>query len=162
VSKTILVGEPQILGEANALAELTGSFEDAVGEMKGLGEEAIATGRSLGEMKQLGEVAAQRDGVAGDTSEAIGKIRAQADDVAPSVALRIRAADREHGRRARPLRRQTDESRSRLTALMAVLGKGLAPGAGARVQSQVLSSIEGSALDINRTLGRDILDDEAR
>lgn len=163
VSKTILVGEPQILAEANALADLTGSYEDAVGEMQGLGKEAIATGRSLGEMRQLGEVLHNVMGVAGDTEEALGKMRAQAEDMgtiggAVAFARQIESLSGvlDH------FSVKSTESRDRLTGLIAVLGKGLAPNVAGRVQAQVLGSLDSSALDISRTLGRDILDEQGR
>ena len=163
VSKGILVGEPQIASEAAALANLTGSFNDALGEMEGLGEEAIATGRTSAEMKPLGEVLHNVLGVAGDTREALGKIRAQAEElgtVGGPAALEQQIESM--GVVLDHFSAQTEESRNRLTALMAVLGKGLAPGAANRVQSQVLNTLEGSALDISRTLGHDILDEEGK
>lgn len=160
-SKSILVGEPQILAESRAMANLTGDYRGALDAMAGLGEEAIATGRSADEMAPLGVVLKNVLNVAGDTRDALGTIRAQAEALgtvggAAMFERQIEANAAALGH----FSAKSDDARNRLTALVGVLGKGLSPQLAGEAQSSTLNFLQGSALDINRTLGVDILDRE--
>lgn len=159
-SKNILIGEPQIAAEARGIAALTGDFKGAMSAMKGLGEEAIATGRSADEMAPLGVVLKNVLGVSGETEEALGKIRAQADKLGTvgGAAMFERQIEALGGAMA-GFDAKTERARDRLTAFAGVLGRGLAPNVASKVQQQTLGALESSALEINRTLGRDILDE---
>lgn len=159
-SKAILVGEPAIAAEARAISGLTGDFRGAMEAMQGLGEEAIATGRSADDMAPLGVVLKNVLGVAGDTREELGKIRSQADALgniggAATFERQIEAL----GGVLEGFSAKTDSARNRLTAFAGVLAHGLTPNVAGKVQQQTLGALEGSALEINRTLGRDILDE---
>lgn len=160
LSKHILEGEQAIAGQSRALSRLTGDFGGAIAAMDGLGTEAIATGHTADEMLPLGAVLHNVLGVAGDTSAALGQIRAQAEALGTvggpaALGAQITSA----GGALAKFGAQTDEQRGRLVALMGTLGRGLNPEQAGRVQSGVLGALEGNALEISRTVGHDVLDE---
>ncbi len=159
-SKGILVGEPAIAAEARGISTLTGDLRGALDAMEGLGEEAIATGRSAEEMAPLGVVLHNVLGVAGDTREELGKLRAQADAVGTvGGPEQLERQIESLGGTLSGFSAKTDDARNRLTAFVGVLGAGLSPNIAGKVQQAVLGQLQGRALEINRTLGRDILDE---
>ena len=126
----------------------------------GFSEVALAVGRDLGD--ELPLAAALRDmGVTAERLPAeLGRIRNMAEQVATvggHVALKDQFAA------LQPLlsgvATESDAARSRLEALVTVLGKGLKPEQAKQVGAAALQMIRSRALDIERMTGRRVLND---
>ena len=162
--------EKKTLTSAVAMADLSrqlgrvtydGKFAaDSIGT---LGDEALAVGRDLGD--ELPLAAALRDmGVTAKRLPAeLGRIRDMAEQVATvggHVALKDQIAA------LQPLlsgvATESDAARSRLEALVAVLGKGLKPEQAKQVGAAALQMIRSRALDIERATGRRVIDDQGQ
>ena len=129
----------------------------------GFSEVALAVGRDLGD--ELPLAAALRDmGVTAERLPAeLGRIRDMAEQVATvggHVALKDQLAA------LQPLlsgvATESDAARSRLEALVAVLGKGLKPEQAKQVGAAALQQIRARALDIERATGRRVIDDQGQ
>ena len=159
-SDAIMVGERAIAAQSSALARLTGDFKGAVAAQKGLGEEALATGRTSEEMIPFGAVLKNVLNVAGDTSDAIGVIRAQARDMATTggpAALEAQLVSLSGA--MSHFSAKTEEQRNRLTGLVAVLGKGQTPEVAQRTAASVLGTLDSNWEAVNRTVGYDAYDE---
>lgn len=161
LSKQDLIGEDRLVGMARSLGRVTYDATGSIQAIHGLNEEAVATGRSAEEMLQLGEVLHNSLGVIGDTSDALGKIRAQAEALGTTggpAALQNQIVSL--GNAMSQLATDTEGRRNRLTAFFGVVGQGMSPQAAARAQAGAIGALEGNALDISRTLGYDVLDEQ--
>lgn len=142
-------------------ASYDGKF--AVGSISALADEALAVGRDLGDELPLG-LAMQRLGV---TTEALpgelGRVRDMAErlgTVGGPAALRDTLAALSP--QLDNVATASDESRAKLEALVAVMGKGLKPGQAQAVAGDALSMIKRRALDIERLTGKRVLDDKGQ
>jgi hypothetical protein len=140
-------------------ASYDGKF--AVGSISALADEALAVGRDLGDELPLG-LAMQRLGV---TTEALpgelGRVRDMAErlgTVGGPAALRDTLAALSP--QLDNVATASDESRAKLEALVAVMGKGLKPGQAQAVASGALSLVQSRALDIERLTGKRVLNDK--
>lgn len=140
-------------------ASYDGKF--AVGSISALADEALAVGRDLGDELPLG-LAMQRLGV---TTEALpgelGRVRDMAErlgTVGGPAALRDTLAALSP--QLDNVATASDESRAKLEALIAVMGKGLKPGQAQAVASSALSLVQSRALDIERLTGKRVLNDK--
>lgn len=140
-------------------ASYDGKF--AVGSISALADEALAVGRDLGDELPLG-LAMQRLGV---TTEALpgelGRVRDMAErlgTVGGPAALRDTLAALSP--QLDNVATASDESRAKLEALIAVMGKGLKPGQAQAVASGALSLVQSRALDIERLTGKRVLNDK--
>lgn len=142
-------------------ASYDGKF--AVGSISALADEALAVGRDLGDELPLG-LAMQRLGV---TTEALpgelGRVRDMAErlgTVGGPAALRDTLAALSP--QLDNVATASDESRAKLEALVAVMGKGLKPGQAQAVASGALDMVKSRALDIERLTGKRVLDDKGQ
>jgi hypothetical protein len=160
VSKQTLVGEQQLISWSKTVGRLTYSYTGAVASAKSLHDESLATGKSFDEMGQLGVTLNQGLGVTGDMGAALGKIRAQAEALGTVGGVSAfqdqiqQAADSMVG-----LADATDEQRDTFTALMGVVGKGLAPRQAAAAQRGVQGFVEQNATMAHLLGGVDIYDE---
>lgn len=146
---------------ATALGRVTYDGKGAVASVSALADEALATGRDLGDELPLA-VALRGMGVDAErlTGE-LGRVRDIAETVGtiggPQALKDTLAA---LGPVLAGVSTQTDESRAKLEALVAVLGKGLKPQQAQAVAGAALQAVRSRAMDIERvTGGRRVLDD---
>ncbi len=145
---------------ATALGRVTYDGKGAVASVSALADEALATGRDLGDELPLA-VAMRGMGVEAErlTGE-LGRVRDIAETVGtiggPQALKDTLAA---LGPVLAGVSTQTDESRAKLEALVAVLGKGLKPQQAQAVAGSALQAVRARAMDIERVTGRRLLDD---
>lgn len=145
---------------ATALGRVTYDGKGAVASVSALADEALATGRDLGDELPLA-VAMRGMGVEAEklTGE-LGRVRDMAETVntigGPQALKDTLAA---LGPVLAGVSTQTDESRAKLEALVAVLGKGLKPQQAQAVAGSALQAVRSRAMDIERVTGRRVLDD---
>lgn len=145
---------------ATALGRVTYDGKGAVASVSALADEALATGRDLGDELPLA-VAMRGMGVEAErlTGE-LGRVRDIAETVGtiggPQALKDTLAA---LGPVLAGVSTQTDESRAKLEALVAVLGKGLKPQQAQAVAGGALQAVRSRAMDIERVTGRRVLDD---
>lgn len=145
---------------AASLGRVTYDSKGAVASVSALADEALATGRDLGDELPLA-VALRGMGVDAErlTGE-LGRVRDMAESVGtiggPQALKDSLAA---LGPVLAGVSTTTDESRAKLEALVAVLGKGLKPQQAQAVAGAALSAVRSRAMDIERVTGRRVLDD---
>ena len=163
VEKKTLTSAVAMADLSRQLGRVTYDGKFAAGSIATLGDEALAVGRDLGD--ELPLAAALRDmGVTAERLPAeLGRIRDMAEQVSTvggSVALKDQLAA------LQPLlsgvATESDAARSRLEALVAVLGKGLKPEQAKQVGAAALQQIRARALDIERATGRRVIDDKGQ
>lgn len=145
---------------AASLGRVTYDSKGAVASVSVLADEALATGRDLGDELPLA-VALRGMGVDAErlTGE-LGRVRDMAESVGTiggPQALKDTLAGL--GPVLAGVSTQTDESRAKLEALVAVLGKGLKPPQAQAVAGAALQAVRSRAMDIERVTGRRVLDD---
>lgn len=162
--------EQKTLTSAGAMAEFSralgrttydGRF--AVEAVNALSEEALAMGRDLGDELPLGVALFDLGVKAKDLGPELGRIRDIAEQVGTvggPTALNDTLASL--GPVLQTVSADTDKARTRLEALVAVLGKGLKPQQAQAVSSGAMGMIKSRALDIERVTGRHVLDDQGR
>lgn len=144
---------------ARSIAAVTYDLDGATKSAGALGDEALATGREFDEMNGL-YVALQKAVPPGrDVGDVLKTIRAQAETLGTIGGPRafedqIRSLDGALSH----LSSKADVGK--FTALMGTLGKGLRPEQAQRVQQRVSGALESQAVDISRTVGYDILDEQ--
>lgn len=159
LSKEILVGQRQQADFARSLGRVTGDAKGSVEALRGLGTAALAAGRTLDDNLEVGAGLRQGLGVVGDTTEALGKLRSQADAAGIDWVNFTDAITSSKGA-LEQVGLQADGTKDKMTALAAVLGKGFSREGQARVTAGVVGTLQGRALDIERMLGHRILDDQ--
>ena len=146
-----------------SLGKATYDMQSAIAAQKGLGEQGILTGRAPQEMQALGAALHNVLGVTGDTTEAIGKLNAQAQllgtiggpaafadtftALAPTLAQSVS---------------QLDGAREKAHAFVSAITAGMRPERAASGGAGVLSALQGNYFDLNYTLGYDILDENGQ
>lgn len=159
LSKEILVGQRQQADFARSLGRVTGDAKGSVEALRGLGTAALAAGRTLDENLEVGAGLRQGLGVVGDTTEALGRLRSQADATGIDWVNFTDAITSSKGA-LEQVGLQADGTKDKMTALAAVLGKGFSREGQARVTAGVVGTLQGRALDIERMLGHRILDEQ--
>src|SRR3990167_3236383 len=157
LSKQTLRSEPAIAAWAKSLGRMTYDYRGAFEAAKGLSDEADATGKSFEEMTSLGALLHNVLGVGGDTSKALGEIRAQAEALGTTggpAALQDQLAGLSGV--FSQLEAKTDEERRKLVALAGGLGAGYGTEAAGRVQQRVIGAVSSDPLRWERYLGRSI------
>lgn len=157
----ILTSAPAIASFGAELGRATYDGKSAADAVKGLGLEALATGRTLQDELQLGATLRTGLGVVGDTIGELDRLRAIADQVG-TVGGHLALQDSLIALRPQleGVNTSTDEARAKLEALVAVLGKGLRPGQATAAASAALSTLRARALDIERATGKQVLNDQ--
>ena len=159
--------EAQILTSAPAMADFSQSLgratydsQSAAEAVAGLGMEAVATGRSLQDELQLGETLRSGLGVVGDVTAELDRMRAIAEQVG-TVGGHLAFKDSLTALRPQleGVALNSDEARAKIEALVAVLGKGLKPGAQTAVAGAAFSTLKSMALDIERATGKQVVND---
>ena len=119
----------------------------------------IAAANPAAILAMIAEIDSLRDQVNGLTGE-LGRVRDMAESVGtiggPQALKDSLAA---LGPVLAGVSTTTDESRAKLEALVAVLGKGLKPQQAQAVAGAALSAVRSRAMDIERVTGRRVLDD---
>ena len=159
LSRELLVGQAAQADFAKGLGRVTYDARGSLDALKGLGTEALATGRKLDEELSLGEALHNGLGVIGDTTTALGKLREQAE-LAGIDHVKFKDALTSVGGQLDQVGRQADGTKDRFTAMAAILGKGFGKGGQERLMSGVIGTLQGRALDVERMLGKRILDDQ--
>ena len=135
--------------------KLTYNLRGARSDIKALAAEGAAGGRSLEEELSLGRTMRQDLGVTGELSTALGKLRAQADQLGVVGGPEALGDMLQRlGPQLQQVSLKSDEARGRLTAFLGELGRGRNADAGARIGSSVLGAIQGNWQAVERTLGR--------
>ncbi len=159
----LLTSAPELAQFTKALGQMTYDPKGSIEAIEGLGTEALATGKTLQEELDLGVMLRDGLGVVGDTTEELGRLRAMAEQVS-TVGGHLAFKDTLQS--LAPLlgmvNTATDESRHKLEALMAVLGKGLQPQDATMVGASALATLKSRALDIERVTGKRVLDDQGQ
>lgn len=156
----LLTSAPELAQFTKALSSMTYDPKSSLEAIDGLGIEALATGKTLQEELDLGRMLHEGLGVIGSTTEELGRLRSMAEQVG-TVGGHL--AFKDSLQALTPLlstvNTTTDESRHKVEALLAVLGKGLKPQHATQVGASALSTLKARALDIERVTGRRVLDD---
>lgn len=148
---------------AKSLGRATYDSKFAAESVAALGDDALSMGRDLGD--ELPLAAALRD--MGVTSSGVAAELGRLRDMAERVGtIGGPAALKDTMAALQPLlagvATESDEARARLEALIATLGKGLKPQQAQAVGSAALSTIRGRAMDIERLVGRNVIDDKGQ
>ena len=163
VGKATNQSEMAVRSLADALGKATYDFHGAIAAQKGLGEQALFTGRTPQEMQALGKSLHDVLGVTGDTTVAIGRLNAQAQmlgttggpaafaDMFVSLSGTLSRSVSSMG-----------GAREQAMALVGTVTHGMRPEAAAAGGSSLLSSLQGNYFDLNYTLGYDILDENGQ
>lgn len=139
--------------------KLTYNLRGARADIKALAAEGAAGGRSLEEELSLGRTMRQDLGVTGELSTALGKLRAQAEQLGVVGGPEALGDMLQRlGPQLQQVSLKSDEARGRLTAFLGELGRGRNADAGARIGSSVLGAIQGNWQAVERTLGRRVRD----
>lgn len=145
---------------ATALGRVTYDGKGAVASVSALADEALATGRDLGDELPLAASLRGMGVEAERLTGELGRVRDMAETVGtiggPQALKDTLAA---LGPVLAGVSTQTDESRAKLEALVAVLGKGLKPQQAQAVAGSALQAVRSRAMDIERVTGRRVLDD---
>lgn len=162
--------ESKTLTSANAMAEFSkalgrttydGRF--AVDAVSALSAEALSIGRDLGDELPLGVALYDLGVSANKIVPELGRVRDMAERIGtiggPTALKDTLAA---LGPELQTVAADTDEARAKLEALVAVLGKGLRPEQAKAVSGGALGMVRSRALDIERVLGRDVLDENGK
>lgn len=159
----LLTSAPELAQFTKALSDMTYDPKSSLAAIDGLGTEALATGKTLQEELNLGRMLHDGLGVIGSTTEELGRLRSMAEQVGTvGGQLAFKDALQALAPLLSTVNTATDESRHKLEALVAVLGKGLKPQHAAQVGASALSTLKARALDIERVTGRRVLDDHGQ
>lgn len=161
--KKTLTGAVAMADLARQLGKVTYDGGFAAGSIATLGEEALAVGRDLGD--ELPLAVALRD--LGITAEKLPAELGRVRDIAEQVStVGGHVAFKDTLAALSPLlsgvATDSDEARTRLEALIAVLGKGLKPEQAKQAGAAALQQIRSRALDIERATGRRVIDDKGQ
>ncbi len=153
----------EIAAWTSQVGRLTYSYDGATKAVESMQEEALESGRTLGELAPL-TVTLQTIGKAsGDVGRALGVINAQAEafrTIGGPTALKDQIVSLSDVTSHFAIQAEGDFAR--VTALIAGLGKGLAPVAAGRVQQQALSSVAADPLRWERYLGHSVTDEHGQ
>lgn len=160
LSEATMTSAPTLAQYALGLTKTTYDANSSAEALRGLGTEALATGRDLADNLNLGQTMRNSLSVVGDTTLELGRLR----EVAEAVGLvggRLQLQDSltQLSPLLATVSTKTDESRAKLESLVAVMGKGMKPGAATQVAASALSMIKTRALDIERNTGKRVLDE---
>ena len=140
---------------ATALGKATYDGKGAAASVAALADEALSVGRDLGEELPLAVALRNMGTDANDLQRDLGRLRDMAETVGtiggPTAFKDTLAA---LGPVLAGVSTQTDESRTKLEALVAVLGKGLKPQQATAVAGAALQAVRSRAMDIERVTGR--------
>lgn len=146
---------------ARSLGRASHNGKFAAGSVESLAVAALAAGRDLSDEAGFG-LAIERVGF--DASQSMTEIERMADMAERMQTIGGPAALRDTlaalGPQLDSVSTASDESRVKLEALVAVMGKGLKPGQAQAVGSGALSLVQSRALDIERLTGRRVLNDK--
>jgi hypothetical protein len=155
-----LTSSVAVAGLAKSLGMATHDAKFAAGAVGTLGEEALAFGRDIGDELPLAAALHDTGVKAGDLQGELGRLRDMAEQVntigGPTAFKDTLAA---LGPMLSGVNVEADGARTKLEALVAVLGKGLKPQQARAVGGAALSAIRSRAMDIERVTGRRVLDD---
>jgi hypothetical protein len=161
LSKMTLEGEPALVAWSRGVGRLTYDYTGAIVSAKALHDESVATGKSFDEMGQLGVVMHESLGVADQMDTALGKIRAQAEALgtvggAAAFQDQILAL----GGALTGVATQSEQARSRVTALLGILGKGYSAPQAQQIQQSVFGGLLANANGLSLVLGHDVLNEK--
>lgn len=153
----------EVAAWTSQVGRLTYSYEGASQALRGMQEEALASGRSLQELGPLAATLHNVGKVSGDVGHALGVINAQAEalhTVGGPSALKDQIVGLAEVSSHFAI--QSEKDFAKVTALAAGLGSGLSPAAAGRVQQQALSSLTSDPLGWERYLGHRITDEHGQ
>ena len=160
LSQTTMTSAPTLAQYALGLTKTTYDANSSAEALKGLGTEALATGRDLADNLNLGQTMRNSLSVIGDTTQELGRLRSIAESVGLAGGrLQLQDSLAQLSPLLATVSTKTDESRAKLESLVAVMGKGMKPGAATQVAASALSMIKTRALDIERNTGKRVLDE---
>lgn len=141
---------------------LTYSFAGAAAGLKGVTELATLTGRSASDFRTLAVELATTGKVAGDSSEMIGKIVEQANELKNAGGVAA-FTDQIMGLSDALTHVSQNADMAKITATAGVLAQGIAnPAAAQRVQQQAFGAVVNDPLRWERYLGHAITDDHGQ
>ena len=147
--------QPQAIASfATQLGRLSYDFRGAEDAARGFRRESIADGRSLDSYLYLGTILRQNFGITGDVTDALGRLRAQAEDlrtIGGPAALKDQLASL--GPVLSRLGGLSEETLPKFTGFLGALGKGYGPAAAQRVQQSLLGDVTNNVRGYERALG---------
>lgn len=152
--------QPQKVAQwASEVGKLTYNFHGATEGIKGISQLSALTGKSVDEYRGFATVLATVGHVSGETTEMIGTLIAQADEIG-TVGGPAAFIDQvnEMGNALTQFSIKSQADFLNVTAGMAALTKGLDPAAAKRVQQGALGTLSGDSRRWERYLGKDIVD----
>lgn len=163
ISRETLVSEERVAAWSRTVGRSTYSIAGARDSFAALHAEATATGKSVEEMGQLGVTLNQSLGVADDVEMALAKIRGQAEALGTVGGV---SAFQDQLQAALSsmvgLSQATEEQRSKFTALVGLMGKGLAPRAATAAQQAITGFVEQRAPMLSMLGNIDIYDERGQ
>lgn len=158
-----LIDEGDLERISRGFGRVTYDLQGAVKNVEALQQQATLTGRTVEEELNLGAVLENSLGVTKDMGKALGTLNAQAEQLGtvggPAAFGDMIAAA---GGQMSALAVKSEEARNKLTGFLGAMTKGYGPEAQKRVASSILGTLQGNVQGINRTLGRDITDENGQ
>lgn len=159
LGKKLLMDPGDVLAAAGAYNKLTYQVRATKKDLEATNAVAKSQGQELGDVLPLTVLLRNAGGAAVDMQEEFGKIADQADKLgyaggpkALQDALMGAAGALQH------VSLESAEARTKVTAFLGALTKGLSPDSQKAVTASVSSQVYGRAEQISRTVGYDILD----
>lgn len=159
VAQAIGITDQQAQSLALSLGKATYDMRGAVEAQKGLGEAGILFGRSAQEMQPVGAVLHNVFGVVGDTSDAMGKLIAQAKALGTTGGP---AAFVDQITQIGGALQSLGGDKLRQTAALGSITKGVDPNRAGAMQAGIVGALQSNSFDIGFTLGHDILDENGQ
>lgn len=151
----------EVAAWSNEVGRLTYNFDGASKSMKGMSALAATTGRSVEDYRGLAVELHNVGAVAGDTTNVIGVMAAQAEKFGNAGGIAAFADQIEGlGSTISMFSIKSEADFTKVTALAGELGKGLSPQAAQRVQQTAFGSIAADPLRWERYLGKSITDEQ--
>lgn len=148
---------------AKSVGRMTYDIKGGIDAFTGLHNAAIAFGETDQEQVGFASYLKNVQGVAGDTTQAVGKLFAQAEKLGTVGGARaLRDLFVSMGGAVDQLVSRMGNARAQTEALEAVLTKGATGPQAQRIAGGALGFLGSSPLDIQRTLGKPLFDKEGR
>jgi len=159
LERRTLTSAPAMMGFAASLQSVTYDSQFATGSLGELGDIALSMGETLGEQLNFAETMRNGLGVTEQLTAEFDRLRGMAEEL--NLAGGIQAFRDTLVAAAGELQNvaiNSDQARQKVLGLAAALSEGLKPGQAKTVVSGALSMMRNRANDLERVLGRDVLD----
>lgn len=163
LSKANAVMPSQIDAFARSVSKMTHDVNFGMEAFQGMHNAALAFGET--DQEQVGFAAYLKNvqGVAGDTSKAVGKLFTQAEKLNTLGGARaLRDVFMSTGGEVDKLVTRIGKARSEVEAFQGLLTKGSSPQQAQRIAGGAMGFLGSAPLDIQRTLGKSLFDSEGR